>query len=119
MYSMSQAQDLAMQVAGKPVHTRIEGSSCGPKAKRYLATDDGGYDESPSKRQIAAVLAALSDHTVIQHLIGPEVKELGVVRNEDMNDQYKLASGIGRFFLAVADKLAAESSAEEKAHGYR
>lgn len=119
MYLMSQAPDPAMRVAGRAASFRIESNAQGATARRYLTTQDGGYDPAPTKRQIAAVLVALSEMTLSQHLLGPDVLALGTPKNEDFGDRFKQANGIGRFLYAVADQLAAEAAAEEKAHGYR
>lgn len=116
---MSQVPDPVMRVAGRAASTRIESNALGATARHYLATQDGGYDFAPTKRQIAAVLVALSEMTLAQHLLGSEILALGTPRNEDFSDRFKQAEGIGRFFYAVADQLAAEAAAEEKAHGRR
>lgn len=108
-----------MRVAGRAASFRIESNVQGATARRYLTTQDGGYDSAPTKRQIAAALVALSEMTLCQHLLGPEVLALGTPRNEDFGDRFKQANGIGRFFYAVADQLAAEAAAEEKSHGHR
>ncbi len=116
---MSQVPEPALRVAGKSVTARIEGNTVGSIARQYLATEDGGHEPAPTKRQIAAVLVSLSEMTLSQHLLGPEVRNLGTPRNEDFNDQFKQANGIGRFLYAIADELAAAAAVEERAHGRR
>lgn len=116
---MSPVPDPAMQVSGRAASARIEANAQGALARHYLATEDGGYDSIPTKRQIAAVLAALSEMTFSQHLLGSEILALGTPKNEDFDDRFKQANGIGRFFYAVADELAAEASADERARGHR
>jgi hypothetical protein len=119
MYLMSQVSDPALRVAGKAASQRISDRVSESVSRRYLATSDRNYDTVPTKRQIAAVLAALTELTLAQHLLGTDVKEMGTPRNEDRDDRFKQANGIGRFFYAVADELAEQATAEEKARGQR
>lgn len=118
LYPMSTASSPALRVSGRSAAERIL-ERVQTSGRGHLATADGGYDSVPSKRQVAAMLVALADLTLDQHLLGPDIRDLGAHRNEGRDDLFKQAEGIGRFFFAVADQLRDEAAAEERARGHR
>lgn len=118
LYLMSDATSPALKVSGRSAAERIL-ERVHSSGRGHLATVDGGYDPIPTKRQVAAMLVALADLTLDQHLLGPDIRELGAQRNEDRDDRFKQAEGIGRFFFAVADQLRDQATIEERALGHR
>lgn len=118
LYLMSDATSPAFRVSGRSAAERIL-ERVHSSGRGHLATIDGGYDPTPTKRQVAAMLVALADLTLDQHLLGPDIRELGGVRNEDRDDRFKQAEGIGRFFFAVADQLREQAAADERKLGGR
>lgn len=61
-------------------------------------------DPPPTRRQIAAVMHALADHTHNMHMVGGAVTALGTDR-ADFGEAWVRATGLGRYFHALGDRL--------------
>ncbi|HEY6934292.1 MAG TPA: hypothetical protein VI452_12925 [Marmoricola sp.] len=90
--------DPVMTVAGEHAADRLLRSQ-----KLYSEVYLHG-EEPPTPQQVAAVLHALADHTLLAHLVGPDVAELGRDRAH-LGDGWAQASGIGRFLQRMGDWL--------------
>lgn len=62
-------------------------------------------EEPPTANQVAAVLHALADFTLNQHMLSEDVASLGADRKEDFGDSWARATGLGRWFHALGDHL--------------
>lgn len=62
-----------------------------------------GDSEPPTRQQVAAVLHALADHTLIENML-VRAPELGVDRAH-LGDMWATTTGLGRYFQRMGDWL--------------
>ena len=68
----------------------------------------------PTRRQVAAVLHALSDHTQLMHLLSDDVAALAADFGVPATRQ---ADGVGRYLHGVADHLRGAGAGPERTTG--
>jgi hypothetical protein len=61
-------------------------------------------EAAPTPQQVAAVLHALADHSLIMHMLSDDVKHLGA-DNAELGGKWEQATGIGRWFQGLGDAL--------------
>lgn len=91
--------DEAFTLGDGHVAQRILGSQKLQQGSVYL---DG--DDAPTPNQVAAVLHALADHSLINLILSDTVKELGADR-ADMGEQWVQSTGVGRWLQKVGDEM--------------
>lgn len=96
-----------MMVAGEHAADRLLRAQKLEPGSPYLAGE-----EPPTPNQIAAVLHALADHTLLMHLVGDEVATLGEDRAH-LGPGWQQATAIGRFLQNMGNRI---ERAERSAH---
>ncbi|MGW8431539.1 hypothetical protein ACWGJ9_10650 [Curtobacterium citreum] len=84
----------------------IAGEHAGDRLMRQQALTSAvhlGNEQPPTRRQVAAVLHALSDHTQLSRLLSDDVEALAA----DRPGAGQQADGVGRYLQGIADHLRA------------
>ena len=74
------------------------------RAEALASSAHLGDDPAPTRNQVAAVLHALADHTLLMHLMSDDVADLDAL-DRDRGPQWHHASGAGRYLQGLADHL--------------
>lgn len=95
------AEDQAMMIGEQHAAERLMASQKIEPGSPYLAGE-----AAPTRQQVAAVLHALADHTMLSHLNSEQVLALGDDRAH-LGGTWRAATAQGRFLQRMGNRLGA------------